>query len=78
MILFTLTDYHPNFAPIKSIKFQINYLVFITSMREDNFKLFDKIVIPLVKWFVIFDQYNYARWLSVHIQHSQQFNHHMA
>ena len=38
------------------MKFQINYLVFIRSM------------ISLVKWFFIFDRYNYARWLSVHIQ----------
>ena len=37
-------------------------------MREGNFKLFVKILISLVKWFSIFDHYNYARWLSVHIQ----------
>ena len=37
-------------------------------MREDNFKLFDKIVISVVKLFFIFDRYNYARCLSVHIQ----------
>ena len=30
-------------------KFQIDCLVFSKSMREDNFKLFDKIVISLVK-----------------------------
>ena len=50
------------------MKFQINYLVFIRSMREGNFKLFDKILIFLVKWFFIFDQYSYVRWLSVDIQ----------
>ena len=48
------------------MKFQI--IAFITSMREDNFKLFVKILISLVKWFFIFDYYNYARWLSLHIQ----------
>ena len=37
-------------------------------MRESNFKLFVKILVSLVKWFFIFDHYNYARWLSVHIQ----------
>ena len=37
-------------------------------MREGNFKLFVKILISLVIWFFIFDQYNYARWLSLHIQ----------
>ena len=50
------------------MKFQIKYLVFIRSMREGNFKLFAKILISLVKWFFIFDHYNYARLLSVHIQ----------
>ena len=48
------------------MKFQI--IVFIRSMREGNFKLFVKILISLVKWVFIFDYYNYARWLSVHIQ----------
>ena len=50
------------------MKFQINYLVFIRSMREDNFKLFVKILMLLIKWFFIFDHYNYIRWLSVHIR----------
>ena len=50
------------------MKLQINYLVFIRFMREGNFKLFDKILISLVKWFFIFDQYSYVRWLSVDIQ----------
>ena len=47
------------------MKFQINYLVFIRFMRVGNFKLFVKILISLVKWFLIFNHYNYARWLSV-------------
>ena len=37
------------------MKLQINYLVFIRSMREDNFKLFIKILISLVIWFFIFN-----------------------
>ena len=51
-----------------NMKFQINYLVFIRSMREDNFKLFVKILMLLIKWFFIFDHCNYIRWLSVHIR----------
>ena len=51
-----------------TIKFQIDNLVFIKSMRESNFKFFAKILISLEKWFFIFDHYSYARWLSVHIQ----------
>ena len=50
------------------MKFQINYPVFIRTMREGNFKFFVKILISLIKCFFIFDHYNYARWLSVHIQ----------
>ena len=50
------------------MKFQIDYLVSIRSMREDDFIFFDKILISLVKWFFIFDQYNYVRWLSANIQ----------
>ena len=50
------------------MKFQINYPVFIRTMREVNFKLFVKILISLIKWFFIFDHDNYARLLSVHIQ----------
>ena len=50
------------------MKFQTDHLVFIRSMREDNFKLFDKILISLLKSFFIFDQYNYPRCLSEHIQ----------
>ena len=37
-------------------------------MRESNFKLFVKILLSLVICFFIFDHYNYATWLSVHIQ----------
>ena len=37
-------------------------------MRGSNFKLFVRILISLVIWFFIFDYYNYARWLFVHIQ----------
>ena len=37
-------------------------------MREHVFKSFVKFLISLFKWFFIFDYYNYARWLSVHIQ----------
>ena len=50
------------------MKFQINCLVLIRIIREHNFKSFVKILISLVKWFFIFDHYNYVRWPSVHIQ----------
>ena len=50
------------------MEFQINYLVFIRSMREHDFKTSVKIPISLVRWFFIFDNYNYVRLLSVIIQ----------
>ena len=45
------------------MKFQIDYLVFIRSMREDNFNFFVKILISLTKWLFILDHYNYARFI---------------
>ena len=50
------------------MKFEINALIFIRSVAEGSFTLFVKILVSLVKWFFIFHHYNYARWLSVHIQ----------
>ena len=53
------------------MKFQIDYLVFIRSMREAIFKLFVKTLISLVKWFFIFNHLSFhfhARQLSIHIQ----------
>ena len=47
------------------MKLHIGDLLFISSMREGNFKLFVKI---LVKWFFIFNHYNSGRSLSLHIQ----------
>ena len=50
------------------LQFQTDYLVFIRSLRKRNCKLFLNVHQSLVKWFFIFDQYNYARWISVHVQ----------
>ena len=50
------------------LNFEIDYLIFIRSLREGNFLLFVNILKSLVKWFFIFDQYNYSRWISVHLQ----------
>ena len=47
---------------------QIDYLIFVQSLSERNFLLFVNVLKSLVKWFFIFDQYNYARWISVHLQ----------
>ena len=50
------------------MKFQMDFLIFIRSLWEGHFILFVNVLKSLVKWFFIFDQYNYARWITVHIQ----------
>ena len=57
------------------IKFEINYLVFIRSMREGNLKLFVKILVSLVKWFSIFLNYQIPEDLSTndHLQCLSKF-----
>ena len=45
------------------MKLKIDYLVFIRSMTKENFNVFVKILISLVKWFFILDHYNYARFI---------------
>ena len=49
-------------------KFHIYYLIFIRFMREDSSELSVKILISLVKWFFIFNHFNYVRCLTKHIQ----------
>ena len=43
------------------LKFQIDYLVFVRSLREGSFHLFINVLLSLVKWFFIFDQHHYSR-----------------
>ena len=50
------------------LKFQIDYLVVVRSLREGRFHLFINVLLSLVKWFLIFDQHHYSRWISVHLQ----------
>ena len=47
--------------------FQVNYLMFIRSEREGNFRLYILALRKLIKWYFIFDKFNYSRWLSVHL-----------
>ena len=49
------------------LQFEIDFLVFLRSIREGNFSLYVVTLRTLIKWFFIFDQYNYARWTSVHV-----------
>ena len=50
------------------LNFQIDYLVFVKSLREGKFLLFINVLKSLIKWFFIFDQYNYSRWIGVRVQ----------
>ena len=47
------------------IELEIHILIYIRSIREGNFKLHVQTLRKLLKWFFIFDRYNYARWLIV-------------
>ena len=49
------------------LQFEIDLLVFLRSIREGNFSLYVVTLRTLIKCFFIFDQYNYARWTSVHV-----------
>ena len=47
--------------------FQIHYMLFARSITESNFKMFVMSLRKLVKWFFILDNFNYAKWFTVHI-----------
>ena len=45
--------------------FEVNYLMFVRSEREGNFRLYILALLKLLKWCFFFDKFNYSRWLSV-------------
>ena len=47
--------------------FQVNYLIFIRPEREGNFQLYILALRKLIKWYFIFNKFNYSRWLNVHL-----------
>ena len=47
------------------MELEISILIYVRSIREGNFKLYIETLRKLLKWFFIFDRYNYARWLTV-------------
>ena len=48
---------------------EMDYLLFLRSVRSRHFDLHVHSLDKLLPWVFAFDQYNYARWMSVH-----QFN----
>ena len=47
--------------------YQVNYLMFIRSEREGNFQWYIFALRKLIRWYFIFDKFNYSQWLSVHL-----------
>ena len=47
------------------VELEIGILIYKRSIREGNFQLYIESLRKLLKWFFIFDRYNYARWLTV-------------
>ena len=45
----------------------IDLLAFIRSLREDKYPLYIASLRKLIRWCFALDNYNYSRWLSVHI-----------
>ena len=45
---------------------EMNYLLFLRSIRLRNFDLYVHSLDKLLPWVFAFDHYNYARWISVH------------
>ena len=48
------------------MELEIGILIYLRSIREGNFRLHFETLRKLLKYFFIFDRYNYARWLTVH------------
>ena len=46
---------------------QVNYLMSIRSEREANSRLYILPLHKLIKWYFTFDNFNYSRWIRVHL-----------
>ena len=46
---------------------QVNYLMFTRSECEGNFQLYILALRKCIKWYFIFDKFNYSWWLGVHL-----------
>ena len=50
-----------------TIELMLNFLIFVTSIREGNFSLYVWSLKQVVKWYYACDHYQYARWATVHL-----------
>ena len=53
---------------MKTLSIELLLLVFIRSIREDNFDKHAESLAEIVTWFFALDHTHYSRWLSVHIR----------
>ena len=57
------------------LQLQLTILVFVRSIRSGNFPLYIQSLTKLVHWFFTFDNYHYARWISVHLRDMMAMSH---
>ena len=44
---------------------EIHILIYVRSIHKGIFKLHVRVLQKLLKWYFIFDRYNYARWMTI-------------
>ena len=49
-----------------ALKMEMDYSLFLRSIRSSNFKLYDASIGKFLPWIFAFDHGHYARWLSIH------------
>ena len=50
-----------------TLKMELDYLLFLRSIRSGNFELYKFSIRQLLPWMFTLDRYNYAHWLSIHL-----------
>ena len=54
-----------------ALKMQLDYLLFLHSIRSGDFRLYKFSISKLLPWLFAFDHFHYARWLSIHLYDMQ-------
>ena len=49
-----------------TLKMEMDYLLFLRSIRSRKFSLYVRSLGKLLPWTFVSDHYNYAQWISVH------------
>ena len=56
-----------------ALKMEMDYSLFLRSIRSSNFKLYDALIGKFLPWIFRFDHIHYARWLSIHHYDMEMF-----